>query len=471
MPEQRAHLTRQFAITIDVFTVIAAFILSFQATLVILSMISFGTSTSLSDYPFLLIAIPVVWWALLNMQQAYTWQRFTSLRTEYLRVFRTTVFGSLILIAVVFIFRVRQLPRSLIALFAVVSFSMLVLEKTLLYYLIGEMRRRGRNRKQTLVVGTGALADRFLATTQNYPEWGLEVIGFLAERPDETRTERCVLGSYDDLLSILHRRAVEEVVFALPSEQMNAAREMLALCEQEGVQVRLISGFFRTMIAKLHVSEIHGMPILTFSTAPAKEWQQFMKRIIDIIVSADALLVLSPIFLIIAGLIKLTSSGPVFYEWRVIGLNKIPFKGHKFRSMIRDADELKSGLLGQNEMTGPVFKMKDDPRVTPLGRVLRRFSLDELPQLWSVLKGDMSLVGPRPCLQTELPHFDSWQRRKFSVKPGLTCSWQVSGRNDIKHFDDWARMDLEYIDNWSLWLDLRVLLRTIPAVLLGSGAC
>jgi len=242
------------------------------------------------------------------------------------------------------------------------------------------------------------------------------------------------------------------------------------LCEQEGVQVRLVSEFFRTMIAKLYINEIHGMPILTFSTVPIKEWQQFIKRGIDVSFSAIALVVLSPLFLTIAVLIKLTSPGPVLYEWKVIGFNKKPFKGYKFRSMVKNADELKEKLLEQNEMKGPVFKMKKDPRITSVGRFLRKFSLDELPQLWSVLKGDMSLVGPRPCLQTELPYFENWQRRKFSVKPGLTCLWQVSGRNDIRDFSEWVRMDLEYIDNYSLWLDFKVLIKTIPVVLLGKGA-
>lgn len=473
MLKEHARLSRQFAITVDVATVIVAFILSFYVRRAILFLIPFGASTSLPNYAFLLIIIPIIWWVLLNIQNAYTWQRFTSLKTEYQQIFKTTVFGTLILVAAVFILRIRDLPRSLIAVFVVLSFLLLVLEKTLLYYMIGQMRKRGRNRKKALIVGTGELACEFAATADKYTDWGLEVIGFLTDKPEEIGKKLCdakVLGFYDDLIPILHEQTVEEVVFALPSKDLNTAREMLTLCELEGVQVRLVSDFFHMVIAKLHVHEMHGMPILTFSAAPMKEWQQFMKRGIDVIVSAIALAVLSPFFLIVAALIKLISPGPVFYEWQVIGFNKKPFKGYKFRSMVKNADRLKEKLLAQNEMTGPMFKMKTDPRVTPIGSFLRKFSLDELPQLWSVLKGDMTLVGPRPCLQTELPHFESWQRRKFSVKPGLTCLWQVSGRNDIKDFNEWAKMDLEYIDNWSLWLDFKILLKTIPAVLLGKGA-
>ncbi len=341
MLREHATLTRQFAISVDIITVIAAFVLSFYIRLGVLSLVPFADPTTLWNYGLLLILIPVIWWALLNMHNAYSWQRFTSLRAEYGRVFKTTLLGVLILATVAFGLRIRVLPRTLIAIFAFVSLSLLILEKTVLYYIIGEMRRRGRNSKDTLVIGTGKLAWDFVATTEKYPEWGLKIIGFLTDKPDEIQRESNVIGHYDDLLSILHERPVEEVVLALPSEDLNVAREMLTLCEREGIQVRLISDFFSTIIAKLHVSEIHDMPILTFSTTSPKEWQQFMKRCIDLIVSATALVTLSPLFLVIATVIKLTSSGPVFYEWNVIGFNKRRFRGYKFRSMVTNADDLK----------------------------------------------------------------------------------------------------------------------------------
>ena len=193
------------------------------------------------------------------------------------------------------------------------------------------------------------------------------------------------------------------------------------------------------------------------------------KRLLDIIVSAVVLVVLTPVFLLIALGVRLSSPGEIFYRWLVVGAGGRPFVGFKFRSMYVDADKRKSELISRNEMSGPVFKMTSDPRITPFGRFLRKYSLDELPQLWSVLKGDMSLVGPRPPLQSEYESFAEWQKQKVAVKPGLTCLWQVSGRNDIRNFDEWVRLDLEYISNWSLGLDLRILFRTIPVVILGRG--
>jgi lipopolysaccharide/colanic/teichoic acid biosynthesis glycosyltransferase len=202
------------------------------------------------------------------------------------------------------------------------------------------------------------------------------------------------------------------------------------------------------------------------------EWRlgRAVKRGLDIVLSAAGLLVLSPLLLLIALAVAVTSPGPIFYEWRVLGRRGRPFRGYKFRTMVVNADALKSEILAFNEMSGPAFKMKNDPRVTRLGRLLRKYSLDELPQLYSVLKGDMSLVGPRPPSPEEFAAFAPHHRGKLAVTPGITCLWQVNGRSHITSFDEWAALDLQYIREWSLWLDLRILLRTIPAVLRGHGA-
>ena len=194
-----------------------------------------------------------------------------------------------------------------------------------------------------------------------------------------------------------------------------------------------------------------------------------LKRIIDIIISTVLLIILLPIFIFIVLLVKVTSKGPLIYKWHVIGKDGKPFTGYKFRTMILNADYLKTSLLKSNEMTGPVFKMKYDPRITKVGKFLRKYSLDELPQLWSVLKGEMSLVGPRPAGPKEWSQYEEWQKRKLSVTPGMTCLWQINGRNEVHEFDEWVKLDLEYIDNWSLWLDFEIILKTIPAVLKGTG--
>ncbi len=207
--------------------------------------------------------------------------------------------------------------------------------------------------------------------------------------------------------------------------------------------------------------------ILVLDSPPS--WQRAVKRLMDVCGAGALLILLSPLLILIALAIKLTSRGPVLYHWRVVGQGGHPFTGYKFRTMIVNADELKAQLLAQNEMQGPVFKIKNDPRVTNVGRVLRKFSLDELPQLWSVLKGDMSLVGPRPPLQSEYASFTEFQKQKLMVKPGITCLWQIAGRNEIRDFEEWVRLDLEYIQNWSLGLDVKILWRTFFAVLRGTG--
>ncbi len=211
-------------------------------------------------------------------------------------------------------------------------------------------------------------------------------------------------------------------------------------------------------------------PALLDACSSSRACSLAAKRLLDVAVAGALLVVLLPLLLGIAALIWLTSGWPILYRWKVVGQGGRPFTSYKFRTMVVGADDLKPALLGANEMRGPVFKMRHDPRVTPVGRFLRRYSLDELPQLWSVLAGDMSLVGPRPPLQEEYARFTDWQRQKLRVKPGLTCLWQVQGRNTIADFDEWVRLDLEYIEHWSLWLDLKILLRTIPAVLTARGA-
>jgi exopolysaccharide biosynthesis polyprenyl glycosylphosphotransferase len=276
----------------------------------------------------------------------------------------------------------------------------------------------------------------------------------------------------DQLVERVHQRSPNGVILCAKHTYFGQVEQAIQACEREGVEVWLVAEFFRTQISRTSFDELMGRPVMVFRTVPETSWQGLAKQVIDFVATLISLAVLAPLVLLpVALIIKLTSPGPVFFRQRRAGLNGQPFTMLKFRSMVTDAEQRKVELDALNEMTGPVFKVTNDPRVTSIGRVLRRFSIDELPQLVNVLRGEMSLVGPRPLPVDEVERFDDpSHRRRLSVKPGLTCLWQVSGRNEVRDFKEWVRLDLEYIDNWSLWLDLKILWRTIPAVFMGTGA-
>jgi exopolysaccharide biosynthesis polyprenyl glycosylphosphotransferase len=275
----------------------------------------------------------------------------------------------------------------------------------------------------------------------------------------------------EQLSSVIANQPVDEVLVALPMDKYGLLIETIVRqCEEQGIIVRVRTEISRLQVARSYVDDLEGVPVMTIQSGPPDSWQLFMKRVIDIVGSAAFLLALAPLFAVFAWLIRMDSAGPVFFTQERIGFNKRPFRLIKFRTMVDGADYQQSKLEHLNEVAGPVFKIKSDPRITRLGKFLRRFSIDELPQLVNVLKGDMSLVGPRPLPLRDFDRFDTqWHKRRLSVKPGMTCLWQVNGRSEID-FNHWVQMDLEYIDNWSLVLDMKILLKTIPAIVKGSGA-
>jgi exopolysaccharide biosynthesis polyprenyl glycosylphosphotransferase len=275
----------------------------------------------------------------------------------------------------------------------------------------------------------------------------------------------------EQLNSVIANQPIDEVLVALPMDRYGPLVETIVHeCEEQGIIVRLRTGMSRLQIARSYVDELEGVPVMTFQSGPPDSWQLIMKRVIDILGSIALLVVLAPLFALVMLLICLESQGSIFFAQERIGLNKRRFRMWKFRTMVHGADRLQHTLEDLNEADGPVFKIKKDPRITRVGKILRRFSIDELPQLINVVMGDMSLVGPRPLPVRDVNRIDiRWQKRRFSIKPGITCLWQVSGRSDIA-FNDWVRLDLDYIDRWSLGLDLLILLKTIPAVFKGPGA-
>jgi exopolysaccharide biosynthesis polyprenyl glycosylphosphotransferase len=273
------------------------------------------------------------------------------------------------------------------------------------------------------------------------------------------------------LESVLRDESVDEVLVSLPPHKYGSLVEKIVnRCEEEGVIVRIRAEMFELHTARTYADELEGLPVLTYRSGPQDDWRLVTKRLIDFVGSTVLLLMLAPLFAVVALLIKLNSPGPVLFAQERIGLNKRRFQMLKFRTMVNGAETQQAALEQVNEAEGPVFKIKNDPRVTPMGKFLRRFSIDELPQLINVLKGDMSLVGPRPLPVRDVERIDvASHKRRFSIKPGLTCLWQVNGRSNIG-FEEWVRMDLQYIDQWSLGLDVLILLKTIPAVLRGPGA-
>lgn len=277
--------------------------------------------------------------------------------------------------------------------------------------------------------------------------------------------------SIDDFIEMLHQHSVNRVILAAGHTHFGRVQEAIHACEREGVEAWLSTDFFRTSVARPTFDVAGGRLMLVFSTTQGTSWALFIKGLIDRVGALFFILATSPLWLLVAIGIKLSSSGPVFFRQERCGRNGMPFKMLKFRTMCLEAEAQKGDLMAENEMEGPVFKLLRDPRIFRFGYFLRRWSLDELPQMVNVLKGEMSLVGPRPLPVEEIKRIeDSAQRRRLSVKPGITCLWQISGRNRINRFEDWVALDLEYIDNWSIWLDARILFRTIPVVVLGTGA-
>ena len=409
---------------------------------------------------------------LMQAYKAYSFQRFTSLTTEYSVVLRVSVIGILLSIAIAFFANLISLRRTFFLVSFFVILLLLILEKTLLFYAARFVRKRGYNRRRVIVVGAGKQSQQFIEKVRSNFGWGLDIVGLLTDDPNKIGTNCCgipVLGHYNQVIDIIKEYNPEEVVIALSSKDFGQIREIVEVCEKVGIQIRLNSDFFGYVARNVRVDQVMGLNIISFDYIRQSEFELFCKRCMDIIISFILIVLLSPLFAVIAVTILIKDGSPVLYQWKVMGKNRKPITSWKFRTMVKNADEIKEKLLKQNEMEGPVFKMSNDPRVLPFGRFLRKYSLDELPQLFSVLKGDLSLVGPRPPLQKEFREFDLWHCRKLMVKPGLTCLWQISGRNGIRNLDDWVKLDLAYINNWSLWLDFKILFQTVGIVLKGTG--
>ncbi len=434
---------------------------------------------SFAAHAWLLLLIYPLWYLLLEHAGLSRAARL-SWPAVFTRTVRVQGFGLAALSLLIFIFKLQAVSRLVLFGFCVLMVPLSMGLRWLLLRVLEAHRSHIYNIARVLVIGTRERAREFIRSARRSEEGYYEIAGCLdpeiAQAPAEVEGVP-VVGSTEIFRAYLFAHPVDIVVFALPLECVPEAPRLLTAALELGLRVAVLPDFYldrlgcRAEHPEARLEFFLGWPVVALSTVRQHRAYRAVKRVMDLGVSAALLVLLAPVFLLLAVLIKIVSPrGPVFYRWRVLGINKKPFLGYKFRTMVPDAELLKPHFLAQNEMEGPVFKLRNDPRVIPFGRFLRRFSLDELPQLYSVLKGDMSLVGPRPPFPEEADRYEFWQRRKLSVKPGITCLWQVNGRNHIHRFEEWAQLDLDYIERASLWLDCKILLKTIPAVLRGRGA-
>jgi len=417
----------------------------------------------------------LVWHIIFSSCHLYDSRRLSPRWHEILDLVKASTLGAGFLGLAAFLFRLDMVTPWFTVAFWSISSVTLVGSRLVGRHLLSRLRTQGRNLRQMLIVGTNPRAVNFARKIAATPALGYQVLGFVDRAWagwGEFRKSGFPLASdFESFPAFLRERVVDEVVIALPMKSLySQAARITALCEEQGITVRVVANFFNLRLAQSKAEEFEEVSVITLGSNSMAGWHHLCKRVIDCSLSLCAIIALAPLFLVIALLIKFTSPGPVFFIQERVGLNKRRFRLFKFRTMVQGAEQRIAELTHLNEVSGPVFKIKNDPRLTRLGRFLRKTSIDELPQLFNVLKGDMSLVGPRPLPVRDYEGFDQdWQRRRFSVRPGITCLWQINGRSSTP-FEKWMELDMHYIDHWSLGLDLKILAKTLPAVLKGVGA-
>jgi len=484
MVKEKEAFLSNVAQVIDAFSIVVSFVFSYFISVFVrdyfdLGAMAYATSPDWQGLLYFVQKNAIIitssvpaWLFFLSMHGAYKEIRTRSLPREIVIIIKSGVLATIAVGSIIFLFKLTLTSRLFIAINMIVTLGALTVAKILLNDFFDHMHKKGYNQVNLLIVGTGKRAREFIKVVKNHANWGLNIVGLIDDEHGMYGKDIegfRVLGRLQDIPFILHRIVVDRVIFVVPRLWLNRIDDAILACEREGISTSISMYLYNLRIAKVRQTDFSGFPLLEFETFSAKQWQLFLKRSIDIALSVVLLIVFSPLILAAVMAIKATSNGPVLFTQTRSGMNGRKFKLYKFRTMIVGAEVKRRELEKMNEMDGPVFKIKKDPRITAVGRMLRKLSIDEIPQLFNILKGDMSIVGPRPPLPVEVELYKMWQRRRLSLKPGLTCIWQVSGRNRIQ-FEKWMEMDLEYIDQWSLWLDTKILVRTVFVVLFGYGA-
>lgn len=400
--------------------------------------------------------------------RTYQFDTGKSFSDQLYKIIKAYSYAVLITIGIAFMLKIVAYSRAIVFGFwlgGIVLSGIIHLTKRLVFV---NYARQGKIVRNVLVVGAGkigsTIADEFLSN----PTLGYRVVGFIDDGPKKRVNALSVLGKSNDILSIVRNNEIDEIIVTISSER-KLVNELIQQLRKFDVQIKIIPDMYNMMTTSIEFGQINALPYVTLVKTPMRGVGQIIKRLFDVVVTSILLVFVSPILIITAISIKLDSKGPVLYRQQRIGKNGQMLHMFKFRSMIVNADEQKELLDAQNEADGPVFKIKNDPRVTKVGRFIRKYSIDELPQLFNVLKGEMSLVGPRPPVPSEVEKYGDWEWRRLEVVPGITGLWQVSGRSDLS-FQQWVNLDVYYIENWSLVLDLKILLKTVPTVLKGEGA-
>jgi exopolysaccharide biosynthesis polyprenyl glycosylphosphotransferase len=420
----------------------------------------------------LLLGASIVTWVLIG----YWLELYDRLDSAHPRVllrdtFRQCTLGIIIIVLFQFLLKL-DLSRAFLFLFSVFSWMFLCLFRWKAASLVGLIRREFAAPHFVMVVGVGSRARRIGELLEKSASYGVQLTGFFSENGWDggplQLSRKYPVHPLASLSDVLRNEVVDEIIFAVDSRRLSELEEVLLLCDEEGIRTHVAVDFFPHVNSDVFLDRLGPAPLLTFAAAPHDEIRLLLKRVIDVALAAAGLVLLLPAMALLVLLIKITSPGPAIFRQVRCGLNGRTFVFYKFRSMCEHAEKLKPELEHLNRKR-TAFKIPDDPRLTPIGRYMRKFSIDEWPQLWNVLKGDMSLVGPRPAVPEEVDRYKRWQRRRLRMRPGLTCLWAISGRDELD-FDTWMKLDMQYIDGWSLALDWKILLRTIPHVLLGKGA-
>jgi exopolysaccharide biosynthesis polyprenyl glycosylphosphotransferase len=469
MLKQQARLFTKFAVAIDIASILTAFVLAFNTV-----QMATGRLSALLDYSWVLLVVVPVWIFLLTYFGLYDSMRTKSFLVVTAGLLRVHFIGGLIVSSSVFLVHATSYSRLLFISFIFFSFTLITLAKSCIKLLLSFFRRKGYNSRNILVVGSQDRARRFVDVIRQHNDWGLVITGIvgLPDDPDKPDIPGCAkLGCTDNLEEICKQKMIDEVVFSLPGSNLSVVDDYLFTLQEMGISVRVVIDLYDAPSSRKELSMLNGdIPILTYHSKAFDTGRLFLKRCLDIVGALFGLMVAGLLFPFISLAIKLESKGPLFFGQDRVGENGRNFKCWKFRSMYVDAETRKHELLAHNEMNGAMFKMKNDPRVTRVGRFIRKTSLDELPQFWNVLKGEMSLVGTRPPTPAEVATYENWHRKRICIKPGITGLWQVNGRNQIKDFDEVVRLDIKYIETWSLWLDIKILLKTFWVVFVRSGS-